>query len=76
MAVALALAPSLSTPLLLPSVTEAAFPVEVDELDRMEVVLDERWAGHRPLIPSTALKKLVEPVEKALEMASRVGASC
>ena len=30
----------------------------------------------RPLTPSTALKKFVEPVARVFEMASRVGASC
>lgn len=35
-----------------------------------------RWVVHRPRTPSTALKKLVEPAEIVLEIASRVGASC
>lgn len=32
--------------------------------------------NHRPLTPSTALKKFVEPAVKVRLMASRVGASC
>lgn len=49
---------------------------EADNSVRAELLLDERWTGHRPLIPSTAFRKLVEPVLKALDRASRVGASC
>jgi hypothetical protein len=40
-----------------------------------ELLLLGRCMGHLPLIPSTAFRKLVEPVLKALDKASRVGAS-
>jgi len=50
--------------------------VELPVSDVKEAVLGRRVAFQRPLTPSTALKKLVEPVLIACVRASRVGASC
>ena len=50
--------------------------VELPVSDVKEAVLGRRVAYQRPLTPSTALKKLVEPVLIACVRASRVGANC